>query len=866
MGDGFYHLKPVPGGRFDRYLQQKRQKNQFKKMAVEIPKNPDQMVDMFVDQYGVDSVMDMDVIDIGDYVYDRGINHSLNMNVGRNIPWVEDGLKAVERRALYIMYKAGLYRGKFDKVAGITGDMIKHVHPHGDASAAETIYRLGRTRSTMIPYITPQGNFGNMEDMRPASPRYASASLSPYAMDCFFSEMGAKYPIFDVKDNYKYSDKEPVFLTSRYPNILMQWNLGIGKGAQAWLGAFNSKDIFKTALKMLDDPNAKIDIYPDTPIPVDIVNKKDLKGCFDKPKFKVAMRAQYEVVADKKKDDHGRVVDKYTLVFTSLPITVTGKTIKNEIIKIKDEDAKLKKGESKRLPEVMNIEISVSDKTPGGIRFIVEYEKGYDPHALAEKLFRGTSLAKTVGVNYTLITDNKPEFYSPRQVMIAWIGQRYDQKRRYYHQLVLKAAKDRSRLEAICTILEKGDNIDKAVKLIRAAKTNELAIQSLMKEFNFSEFQAACIIQVKLANLSKMNIEDTKKERDQALADYKHYRKLLSSESAIKEAIKAELEDGLKKYGRDRLAELKNLNDKSGSEYAPDQMKHIFYNSKYFWAVDDISKVAQLKDHLDKDVRYVSCMNQSTVVLFTSDGYNKILDGSAFVYTSDGIGFNQFGLNEVASVLVINDQFKEALILTQDGYGKRITIDDILKSNKARIMPLNTEDHVIAVLPYQDNSILAAQGEKTGKVYFIEAEAYSLFKRQATGFRALKLDEPIQSAGLFRKADYVMIGTEYGYVKVIPTQTIKLPVKRKAPSIDVNGRTMMSVIGLATSDTFGLISSAKIAKYQFAVGKMVSILSGKEERKFKISTSISDSTKLFKFGRNVYYQVINYPEKGTKKG
>lgn len=863
MDDGFYHLKPVPGGRFDRYLQQKRQ---CKKLSVEIPKNPDQMVDMFVDQYGVDSVMDMDVIDIGDYVYDRGINHSLNMNVGRNIPWIEDGLKAVERRALYIMYKAGLYRGKFDKVAGITGDMIKHVHPHGDASAADTIYRLGRTRSTMIPYITPQGNFGNMEDMRPASPRYASASLSSYAMDCFFSEMGAKYPIFDVKDNYKYSDKEPVFLTSRYPNILMQWNLGIGKGAQAWLGAFNSKDIFKTALKMLDDPNVKVDIYPDTPIPVDIVNKKDLKGCFDKPKFKVAMRAQYEVVADKKKDDHGRVVDKYTLVFTSLPITVTGKTVKNEIIKLKDEDAKVKKGEAKKFPEILNIEISVSDKTPGGIRFIVEYERGYDPHALAEKLFKSTSLAKTVGVNYTLITDNKPEFYSPRQVMIAWIGQRYDQKRRYYHQLVLKAAKDRSRLEAICTILEKGDNIDKAVKLIRAAKTNELAIQSLMKEFKFSEFQAACIIQVKLANLSKLNIEDTKKERDQALADYKYYRKLLSSESAIKDAIKSELEDGLKKYGRDRLAELKNLGTNGSPEHSPDQMKHIFYNSKYFWAIDDIRKISQLKDHLDKDTRYISCLNQSTVVLFTSDGYNKILDGNSFVYTSDGIGFNQFGLGDVVSILTVNDQLKEALILTQNGYGKRITVDDILKSSKARIMPLNTDDHVIAVLPYEANSVLAAQGEKTGKVYFIEGEAYSLFKRQASGFRALKLDEPIQTAYLYQNAEYVMIATEYGYVKVVPSQTIKLPVKRKAPSIEVNNRTMMSVIGLNNNDTFGSINASKLMKYQFNVSKMITISNEKEEHRFRISTSISDSTKLFKFGRNVYYQLINYPEKGTKKG
>ena len=111
-----------------------------------------------------------------------------------------------------------------------------------------------------------------------------------------------------------------------------------------------------------------------------------------------------------------------------------------------------------------------------------------------------------------------------------------------------------------------------------------------------------------------------------------------------------------------------------------------------------------------------------------------------------------------------------------------------------------------------------------------------------------------------------MIATEYGYVKVVPSQTIKLPVKRKAPSIEVNNRTMMSVIGLNNNDTFGSINASKLMKYQFNVSKMITISNEKEEHRFRISTSISDSTKLFKFGRNVYYQLINYPEKGTKKG
>lgn len=130
----------------------------------------------------------------------------------------------------------------------------------------------------MIPYIVPSGNFGGMDTLRPASSRYASASLSKYAMDCFFSENGPKFPIYDTKETYtKDGRTEPVYLTSKFPNMLMQWNQGIGRGVASWLGAFNSRDLFKATITLLDDPTAKIDIYPDYAVPVDITNKSDLK-------------------------------------------------------------------------------------------------------------------------------------------------------------------------------------------------------------------------------------------------------------------------------------------------------------------------------------------------------------------------------------------------------------------------------------------------------------------------------------------------------------------------------------------------------------------------------------------------------------
>ena len=855
--DGFLHLKAIPGGRFDNFLRT-RQCMATKKL---IPKDPNNLVDAFVDNYGVDKVMNMDTLNIGDYVYDRGLNHSLNVNVGRNIPWIEDGLKSVERRALYIMYRTKLYHGKFDKVAGVTGDMLKYVHPHGDQSAADTIYRLGRKRTMMIPYITAAGNFGNMEDMRPASPRYASASLSPYAMDCFFSEMGAKYPIFDVKDNYKYSDKEPVFLTSRYPNILMQWNLGIGKGAQAYLGAFNSKDIFKTALKMLDDPDCKVDIYPDTPIPVDIVNKKDLKGCFDQSRFKVEMRAKYEIVNDKKKDEHGRIVDKYTIVFTSLPITVTGQQIKNEIIKKKEEDAK--KGSNKLLPEVINLEISVSDKTPGGIRFIVEYERGYDPQALIEKLFRMTSLAKTIGVKYLLITDNKPELYSPRQVMKTWISQRYDQKRRYYHQLVLKAAKDRSRLEAICVVLETSKNIDKTIDIIKKSKTTDDAVKSLMKEFNFSEFQANCIVQLRLSNLPKMSIEDTKAERDQALTDYRYYRKLLSSESAIKEAIRKELEDGLQKYGKDRMADLTNKQVSTIGN--PDEVKRIYYNNNFYW----FSEMDSIKPHLDKDTKLSGIfMNKDQILIISRTGVIKLLDGNAFKETEAGIAFNQLGISDAVSVIPLKKWVEKIYLVTENGMGKVITIDDVVKSTKSKIVNLSENDKIAVAIPTSSlyTGILGLVTDNA-KVYFTHTDDYPLLKRTAQGNRMVKLTNekiikgyPIQDGNT-----HIVLYGEFGNMKAINIGGLKFN-KRRPPVVDMKGKQVMGFFGI---DIFGTTGNAEYILYGNSTPEVYNtVLSDKssiqlvsrddvkKKIKIKLSTTVGDPTKILKFGRNEYYEFI----------
>lgn len=848
--NGFWHLTPTPGGRFDLF--------QRDFMGIRVPKSSDKFLYDLVGTYGTDKVIGMTEVDIGNYVYSKGINHALNMNVGRNIPWIEDGLKSGERRALYTMWRMKLYGGRKEKVASITGEMIKTVYPHGDQAAADTIYRLGRSRSMMIPYVTPGGDFGNMHVMRPASPRYASASLSPYAYDCFFSDVGPRAPLYDEKDNYNFSSTEPVFLTSRYPNMLMQWNQGIGKGASSWLGAFNSKDLFKVAIQMLDDPNCKVDIYPDLPIPAMIVNKSKLKGCFDETRFKVNIRAPYEIETYQRMES-GHKVDVHALVFTALPLSVIGKIIEEQIAKIKQED---EKAGTKRLPEVKGINIEANDETPGGIRFIIEYEKGYDPNVLAEKLYRMTSLAKTVGVQYILITDNQTVEFTPRKIMKQWIAQRYDQKRRLFQQKVLTAAKDRARLEAIATVLD-GKNTDLAIKIIRSTKTKQESVEKLKAQFGFTEFQAKMVLQVRLENLPRMSIEETLAERDKAIADYKYYRSLLVNEGAIKDIIKSELEDGLKKYGKSRMAPVINLSESSDMDN--DQKKWIFYNNEFYFCVTDTAKLSELSVKLDRTYQMLEITNESTVMIVNHKAKIKVLNGFAFTPNDQGISFQTMGIKEVVRILPYHqNQYTHVVTMTALGYGKMMTYDECTKTEVGSLVSVGSGDSLVDIIPISitntDNCIIGI-GYLTD-LYYVKLSDFPVLKRASTGNRIIRKVKDLTGARMYfmnlDSTDQIMIYGESGYVKALDTIYLTFN-KRKDNAISLVNKQINGVVCLSNSkpnvvhlydvqgDTEITIVVDKVVKFTTASG---------ESQKFKLSTSIGTPVKVFKKAKNEFYKLI----------
>ena len=498
------------------------------------------------------------------------------------------------------------------------------------------------------------------------------------------------------------------------------------------------------------------------------------------------------------------------------------------------------------------METDVSVDTPGGINFSVIYEKGYDPDALAEKLYKSTQFARTVGVQYTLITDNQANLYTPREIIKIWISQRYDQKRRYYHQKVLKAAKDRAMYEAICTILESKSNIDEAINIIRNSKNDEETIAKMSKRFGFTEFQCVCIIQIRLKNLQKMDIEETKKQRDAALAEYKHYRKLLTEDDAIKNAIKAELEDCITRYGRPRMAKVYDLDDTSVGDV--NGSRFVIYNDTMFYSTENVDGLPKINSRAEKDYRIIELQNKESVLVVAKNATTKILNGYAFNYTDAGININQLGVSSIANIIPLNSKLLGVVLLTASGYGKFMETNEITKSTKSKIMTLPADDTLIAAVPiYDKDSVIAAWID--GKVYYAPLEDFPTLKRTSLGNRVFKpAGTLVQATALPKNASHWLLYSEFGFMKAINASILKYS-KKHTQTINMEGRYIQGIVPIVNNiGKLWYYSKDGAIQMDVEIGKMVRLSIGKVETKFRLGTTIGTPVKALKNGRNEFYQ------------
>jgi DNA gyrase subunit A len=484
------------------------------------------------------------------YIKDRDLNtemqesyldYAMSVIVARALPDVRDGLKPVHRRVLYAMNVLGVRASaKYRKSALIVGEVLGKYHPHGDAAIYASMVRMAQSWSMRYPQVDGQGNFGSMDGDGAAAMRYTEARMTRYS-----EEMLADIDkdTVDFIPNYDGSQKEPVVLPSRLPNLLLNGQMGIAVGMATNIPPHNLSELVDGVGCLIDNPDATVEDLmvhikgPDFPTGAVIYDSSEIKQAYATGKGKVMMRAIAEIEEGKKGDQ--------TIVISELPYQVNKADLISKIADLVKE---------KKIVGVSDIR-DESDRKKS-VRIVIDLKKDAYSNKILNQLFKLTPMQSSFGVNMIALVDGiQPRVLTLKSVLEEFIKHRkiIITRRSQYE---LAKAKDRAHiLEGLIIALE---NIDEVIATIKKSASSDEAKKNLIKKFNLSELQSLAILAMQLrtlAGLERKKIEDEYEELKKLIA---FLEDLLSHEEKILAVIKDELIDLKKKYGDERRTKIIN--------------------------------------------------------------------------------------------------------------------------------------------------------------------------------------------------------------------------------------------------------------------------------------------------------------------
>ena len=327
--------------------------------------------------------------------------HGANVNLARITPDLIDGLKPVQRRALYIMYLKD--QGKtFRKLATISGDTFGRVHPHAPTSIEDALVGIAQEWQNNIPLVEGEGNWGSVSGDPAGASRYIKGRLSEYAQACFFDDW--KDSVVDMDMGYDEETKEPRYLPAKYPNVLLNGCLGIGYGMSSNLPCFNFKEVAEATILLMMNPNAQIILIPDSPTGADIL-ESDFGLLCERGCGTYSMRCKYEIDAENN-----------VIRIIALPYQIPVKSITEKIADIKDNNG---------LPEL----VSMNDLSGKVVDLHLVIRDDVNPYKFMKKLIKEIAgLEKSYPVNITVTNDYESFDYSIQKLILEWIRYRREQK------------------------------------------------------------------------------------------------------------------------------------------------------------------------------------------------------------------------------------------------------------------------------------------------------------------------------------------------------------------------------------------------------------------------------------------------------
>ncbi len=704
------------------------------------------------------------------------IDYSMSVIVARALPDARDGFKPVHRRILYGMMGLGNTHDKpYKKSARIVGEVLGKYHPHGDSSVYGALVRMAQDWSMRYTLVDGQGNFGSVDGDSPAAMRYTEARLEQLG-EAMMQDIDKE--TVNMTNNFDDTLSEPTVMPTRIPNLLVNGASGIAVGMATNIPTHNLGEVIDACIAYIDDNGIDVDGLmkyvkaPDFPTGGFIYGMAGVREAYATGRGRVIMRARAEIETDASHDK---------IVVTEIPYGINKKELIMYIAQLVNE---------KRIDGISNVN-DESDRE--GMRIVVDVRRDANANVVLNKLFKMTALQTSFGVNCIALVHGRPKLLTLKDCIRCFIDHRHDVViRRTKYEL----RKAKERIHILDGLIIASDNIDEVVRIIRAAKTPQEAVENIEKRFNLDDVQAKAIVEMRLRQLTGLMQDQLHAEHDEIEQRISFYNGILNDDKVCLQVIKDELSEVKNKWGDPRRSEIVLNDDEFNPEdfYSDDEVvitiSHLGYikrtplaefRSQGRGGVGSRGGSTRSEDFIEY-VYHATLHN--TMLFFTQSGrchWLKVYDIPEGTKSSKGRAIQNmlnFAQDDQVSACLYIRKLNDpefcgshyVVFCTRNGIIKKTCLSEYSRPRVSGVNAINIQegDKVVSVcLTRGDEEILVA--DKFGRAIHFNEEKVRPTGRTATGVRAMTLDADDEVIGMVSvcnpEKESVMVVSEQGYGK-----------------------------------------------------------------------------------------------------
>ena len=706
------------------------------------------------------------------------LDYSMSVIVARALPDVRDGLKPVHRRILYTLYEEGMTPDKkYQKSANAVGAVMGHYHPHGDSAIYESMVRMAQDFTYRHTLVDGHGNFGSIDGDGAAASRYTEARLAKISMELL---RDLNKDTVDFSENYDGQRKEPVVLPSRFPNILVNGNMGIAVGMATNIPPHNLGEVIDGCVAYIDNPEITVTELmqyikgPDFPTAGVILGNSGIKRAYESGRGTITIRGMATV-----EETH----NKHRIVITELPYQVNKKALIQRI------------GELVRDKVIDGISNLSDESALEGIKIVIDVKKEANANVVLNNLYKHTQLQTSYGINFLMLVDGSPRTLGLREIIEKYIDH---QKHVIYRRCQFDLKRYKDRLHILDGLKIALDNIDRVIKIIRESADDDEAKAGLMSNFSLSEVQSQAILDMRLKRLTGLEKSKIEEEIAELEKLVKELEEILASEEKILEVIKNEMLEIKAKYADERRTHI----DMTAVDYIEDEslipVENVVItltNNGYIKRLPADTYKTQNRGGMgvkgmstneeDFVEHLINATSHDYILMFTNKGKVYRIKGYEIPeYSRQSKGLPIINLlsldkdEKVTSLLKISndDEYKCLVFATKSGLIKRTDISefDSIRTNGKKFITLKDDDELVSVKKTTGNDEILMASSNGRMVRFNES-AVRIMGRGASGVRGINLDGGILvGMEIVEPNEYVLVITEKGYGKKTPVDEYRI--------------------------------------------------------------------------------------------